>query len=184
MKNYKALSWVLLFLLLNIGNPPKLFDIDTGSDLTCPATVAQRIKRPDDHEIGYSDEFPPRLANGSTMHPHLTFGCGYDQHNSGNPWPWQREITMVKAFDELVPSSGVTWTSPSMTAKTTGVKDINLIRKDLNGKPLVNEMQSIGWFPSDCDKLPKVKARLRRRFVGGGGLSEKVWFDKRAVLSN
>ncbi|VVA95597.1 unnamed protein product [Arabis nemorensis] len=60
-----------------------------------------------------------------------------------------------KAFDELVPSSGVTWTSPSMTAKTTGVKDINLIRKDLNGKPLVNEMQSIGWFPSDCDKLPK-----------------------------
>ena len=136
-----------------------------------------------DYEIGYSnhgsslgalvtDEFPLRLENGSTTHPHLTFGfsfffhplefikvgdlalfewgvslfrCGYDQQSPGpHPPPptagmlgLSRGKTSIssqlsslgvtknvivhclshngKGFlsigDELVPSSGVTWTS-------------------------------------------------------------------------
>ncbi|XP_010471942.1 PREDICTED: aspartic proteinase Asp1-like [Camelina sativa] len=247
------------YVLLNIGNPPKLFDldIDTGSDLTwvqcdapCNGCTKPRAKqyKPNhntlpcshllcsgldlpqnrpcadpqdqcDYEIGYSDhassigalvtdEFPLRLANGSAVNPHLTFGCGYDQQNPGpHPPPPTAGIlglgrgkisisTQLKSLgatknvivhclshngkgflsigDELVPTSGVTWTSlatnsPSknymtgpaellFNAKTTGVKGINfvfdsgssytyfnaeayqtildLIRKDLNGKPL------------------------------------------------
>ncbi|KAG2322736.1 hypothetical protein Bca52824_015949 [Brassica carinata] len=241
------------YVLLNIGNPPKLFDldIDTGSDLTwvqcdapcngctkprdsqykpnhntlsCSHLLCSGLDLPQskpcedpedqcDYEIGYSDhassvgalvsdEFPLRLENGSTMHPHLTFGCGYDQQNPGpHPPPPTAGIlglgrgkvsissqlsslgvtkNMIvhclshngKGFlsigDELVPSSGVTWTSlqnyktgPAellFNDKTTGVTGINfifdsgssytyfnaeayqavldLIRKDLKGKPL------------------------------------------------
>ncbi|CAH2067735.1 unnamed protein product [Thlaspi arvense] len=216
------------YVLLNIGNPPKLFDldIDTGSDLTwvqcdapcngctkprdsqykpnhntlpCSHLLCSGLDLPQstpcadpedqcDYEIGYSDhassvgalvsdEFPLRLENGSTMHPHLTFGCGYDQQNPGpHPPPPTAGILGLgrgkvsissqlsslgvtknvivhclsrtgKGFlsigDELVPSSGVTWTpfarnSPSknyMTGpaellfndKTTGVKGINFV---------------------------------------------------------
>uniref|UniRef100_A0A1J3JJJ9 Aspartic proteinase Asp1 n=1 Tax=Noccaea caerulescens TaxID=107243 RepID=A0A1J3JJJ9_NOCCA len=216
------------YVLLNIGNPPKLFDldIDTGSDLTwvqcdapcngCTKPRANQYKpnhntlpcshllcsgldlpqsRPCvdpedqcDYEIGYSDhassvgalvtdEFPLRLANGSTMHPHLTFGCGYDQQNPGpHPPPPTAGILGLgrgkvsissqlsslkvaknvivhclshdgKGFlsigDELVPSSGVTWTSLALNSpsknyitgpaellfndKTTGVKGMNVV---------------------------------------------------------
>lgn len=141
-----------------------------------------------DYEIGYSDhassvgalvtdEFPLRLANGSTMHPHLTFGlvsravklmmillvililerislfflrCGYDQQNPGpHPPPPTAGILGLgrgkvsissqlsslkvtknvivhclshdgKGFlsigDELVPSSGVAWTSLALNS--------------------------------------------------------------------
>ncbi|KAF8116017.1 hypothetical protein N665_0024s0042 [Sinapis alba] len=112
------------YVLLNIGNPPKIFDldIDTGSNLTwvqcdapCKGCTKTRCssshvlcsgldlpqRRPCldpqdqcDYEIGYSDhasslgalvtdEFPLRLENGSTTHPHLTFGCGCDQQSPG-----------------------------------------------------------------------------------------------------
>ncbi|KAG2314537.1 hypothetical protein Bca52824_017659 [Brassica carinata] len=185
------------YVLLNIGNPPKVFDldIDTGSDLTwvqcdapckgctkprdsqykpkcntlpCSHMLCSGLDLPQrrpcldpqdqcDYEIGYSDHasslgalvtdvFPLRLENGSTRHPHLTFGCGYDQQSRG-PHPAPPTAGMLglgggqvsissqlsdlgitknvivhclshnngKGFlsigDELVPSSGVTWTS-------------------------------------------------------------------------
>lgn len=217
------------YVLLNIGNPPKLFDldIDTGSDLTwvqcdapcngctkprdsqykpnhntlpCSHLLCSGLDLPQskpcddpedqcDYEIGYSDhassvgalvsdEFPLRLENGSTMHPHLTFGCGYDQQSPGpHPPPPTAGILglgrgkvsissqlsslgvtknvivhclshngkggFLSIGDELVPSSGVTWTSlslkpPSKNYKTgpaellfdekaTGVKGVNFV---------------------------------------------------------
>ncbi|CAN8275598.1 unnamed protein product [Cochlearia groenlandica] len=265
------------YVLLNIGNPPKLFDldIDTGSDLTwvqcdapcngCTKPLAKQYKpnhntlpcshflcsgldlpqdRPCadpedqcDYEIGYSDhassigalvtdEFPLRLANGSTMHPHLTFGCGYDQQNPGpHPPPPTAGILGLgrgkvsistqlsnlgvtknvivhclshngKGFlsigDEFVPSYGVTWTSfarnsPSknymagpaellFNDKSTSVKGINfvfdsgssytyfnteayetiinLIRKNLNGKPLMDTKEDKSLPVCWKDKKP------------------------------
>ncbi|XP_010521265.1 PREDICTED: aspartic proteinase Asp1 isoform X2 [Tarenaya hassleriana] len=216
------------FVLLHIGNPPKLFDldIDTGSDLTwvqcdapctgCtkPRTHQYKPKRntlpcshmlcsgldlpqsrpcanPEDqcdYEIGYADnassigalvidEFPLRLANGSIVHPQLTFGCGYDQQHPGpHPPPptagvlglGRGKIGMAMQLnsmgvtknvithclshkgggflsigDELLPSSGVVWTSLSRNApdknymvgpaellyngKSISVKGLNLV---------------------------------------------------------
>ncbi|XP_018448582.1 aspartic proteinase Asp1-like [Raphanus sativus] len=217
------------YVLLNIGNPPKVFDldIDTGSDLTwvqCDAPCKGCTKPRDsqykpkcntlpcshmlcygldlhqrrpcldpqdqcDYEVGYSDHasslgalvtdvFPLRLENGSTTHPHLTFGCGYDQESPG-PHPAPPTAGMLglgrgkvsissqlsylgitknvivhclshdngngflSIGDELVPSSGVTWTSLALKStskhymtgpaellfndKTTSVKGINFI---------------------------------------------------------
>ncbi|KAF2618966.1 hypothetical protein F2Q68_00040051 [Brassica cretica] len=190
------------YVLLNIENPPKVFDLDIalavislGSNAMHPATPRDSQYKPNhntlpcshmlcsgldlpqrrpcldpqdqcDYEIGYSDhgsslgalvtdEFPLRLENGSTTHPHLTFGCGYDQQSSG-PHPPPPTAGMLglgrgktsissqlsslgvtknvivhclshngKGFlsigDELVPSSGVTWTSLALksTSKLT-----------------------------------------------------------------
>ncbi|CAN6898732.1 unnamed protein product [Brassica oleracea] len=219
------------YVLLNIENPPKVFDLDIalavislGSNamplatprdsqykpnhntLPCSHMLCSGLDLPQrrpcldpqdqcDYEIGYSDhgsslgalvtdEFPLRLENGSTTHPHLTFGfislfrCGYDQQSPG-PHPPPPTTGMLglgrgktsissqlsslgvtknvivhclshngKGFlsigDELVPSSGVTWTSLALKStshnnsrgrgiellyndKTTSVKGLNFI---------------------------------------------------------
>ncbi|KAL1214579.1 Aspartic proteinase Asp1 [Cardamine amara subsp. amara] len=268
------------YVLLNIGNPPKLFDldIDTGSDLTwvqcdapckgCTKPRASQYKpnrnilpcshllcsgldltqeRPCDdpqdqcdYEIGYSDqasslgalvtdEFPLRLANGSTMTPHLTFGCGYDQQSPGpHPPPPTAGILGLgrgkvsistqlnslgitknvivhclshndKGFlsigDELVPSSGVTWTSlasnlPSknymagpaellFNYKTTGVKGINVI---------FDSGSSYTYFN---DKAYKAILDLIRKDLNGKSLTDAkedkslpvCWKDKKPLKS-
>ncbi|CAF2065452.1 hypothetical protein HID58_073478 [Brassica napus] len=269
------------YVLLNIGNPPKLFDldIDTGSDLTwvqcdapcngctkprdsqykpnhntlpCSHLLCSGLDLPQskpcddpddqcDYEIGYSDhassvgalvsdEFPLRLENGSTMHPHLTFGCGYDQQSPGpHPPPPTAGILglgrgkvsissqlsslgvtknvivhclsrdgkggFLSIGDELVPSSGVTWTSlalkpPSKNYKTgpaeilfddkaTGVKGVSFV---------FDSGSSYTYFNAEAYQavLELVRKDLKGKALKDSKEDKSLpvcWKDKRALKS-
>ncbi|KAJ4902427.1 Eukaryotic aspartyl protease family protein [Raphanus sativus] len=189
MNQQETMTLRYYYVLLNIGNPPKLFDldIDTGSDLTwvpcdapcndpcdapcngctkprdsqykpnhntlpCSHLLCSGLDLPQskpcddpedqcDYEIGYSDhassvgalvsdEFPLRLKNGSTMHPHLTFGKNYKTGPA--ELLFNDKTTCVKGINFIF-DSGSSYTYFNSEAYTT---ILDLIRKDLKGKPL------------------------------------------------
>ncbi|KAH8508946.1 hypothetical protein H0E87_010906 [Populus deltoides] len=129
--------------------------VSTGENYHCDAPDDQC-----DYEIEYadlgssigvllSDSFPLRLSNGTLLQPKMAFGCGYDQQHLGpHPPPDTAGIlglgrgpaellfggkpTGIRGL-QLIFDSGSSYTYFNVQVYQS---ILNLVRKDLAGKPL------------------------------------------------
>ncbi|OMO78536.1 Peptidase A1 [Corchorus olitorius] len=144
-----------------------------------------------------SDNFPMPLVNGTRSSPLLAFGCGYRLQNRGPHAPpttagvlglgktellFGGKPTGVKGFNVIF-DTGATYTYLSSNVYQTVV---NLIKKDLTGKPLQEVKDNalpICWKgPNPFKSVQDVKKYFNRLALSFGGTNTQLQLPPEAYL--